>query len=164
MNNCIRIWRVGDFNWKFDHPKYTFTWRHLIEQVKRIFVTIKFQLTPATFQIQFSINLIRYDKRDDFNFKIINFKNMSSNIPASPAYGVYISQLIRYARASSNYSDFLKRHLHLRNRLLDQGYKKKIRLIRSLKKFIFRYQDLVEIYSVSAEKIINDGFSYSENV
>jgi hypothetical protein len=50
-------------------------------------------------------------------------------------YGVYISQLIRYARASSNYSDFLKRHLHLRNRLLDQGYEK-IRLIRSLKKFI----------------------------
>jgi hypothetical protein len=39
-----------------------------------------------------------------------------------------------------------------------------IRLIRSLKKFIFRYQDLVEIYSVSAEKIINDGFSHSENV
>ena len=104
-----------------------------------------------------------YDKRDDFNFKIINFPNMCSNIPASPAYGVYISQLIRYARASSNYSDFLKRHLHLRNRLLDQGYKK-IRLIRSLKKFIFRYQDLVEIYSVSAEKIISDAFSYSENV
>ena len=35
---------------------------------------------------------------------------------------------------------------------------------RSLKKFIFRYQDLVEIYSVSAETIINDAFSYSENV
>jgi hypothetical protein len=48
-----------------------------------------------------------YDKRDDFNFKIINFSNMCSNVPASPAYGVYISQLIRYARASSNYSDFL---------------------------------------------------------
>ena len=62
-----------------------------------------------------------YDKRDDFNFKIINFPNMCSNIPPSPAYGVYISQLIRYARASSNYSDFLKRHLHLRNRLMDQG-------------------------------------------
>ena len=103
-----------------------------------------------------------YDKRDDFNFKIINFPNMCGNTPASPAYGVSISQLIRYARASSNYSDFLKRHLHLRNRLLDQGYEQ-IRLIRSLKKFIFRYQDLVEIYSVSAEKIINDGFSYNEN-
>ena len=88
---------------------------------------------------------------------------MCRNIPASPAYGVYISQLIRYARTSSNYSELLKRHLYLRNRLLDQGYEK-IRLIRSLKKFTFRYQDLVEIYSVSTETIINDGFSYSENV
>ena len=79
---------------------------------------------------------------------------MCSNIPASPAYGVYISQLIRYAR---------KRHLHLKNRLLDRGYEKS-RLIRSLEKFIFRYQDLVEIYSVSAETIIKDAFSYSENV
>jgi hypothetical protein len=94
-----------------------------------------------------------YDKRDDFNFKIINFPNMCSNIPASPLFGVYISQLIRYARASSNYSDLLKRHLYLRNRLLDQGYKK-IRLIRSLQKFIFRYQDLVEINSVPTETMI----------
>ena len=36
--------------------------------------------------------------------------------------------------------------------VLHLGYEK-ILLIRSLKKFIFRYQDLVEIYSVSAEKI-----------
>ena len=91
-----------------------------------------------------------------YDFNIINFPNMCSNIPASP--GVYFSQLIRYARASSNYSDFLKRHLYLRNRLLDQGYKTN-RLIRSLKKFIFRYQDLVKKYSVSAETIINYGFS-----
>ena len=63
-----------------------------------------------------------YDKRDDFNFKIINFPNICSNIPASPGYGVYISQFIRYARTISNYSDFLKHHLYLRNRLLDQGY------------------------------------------
>jgi hypothetical protein len=32
-----------------------------------------------------------------------------------------------------------------------------------IEKFIFRYQDLVEIYSVSAEKIISDGFAYSEH-
>ena len=40
-----------------------------------------------------------YDKHDDFNFHITNFPFLSSNIPASPAYGVFISQLIRYARA-----------------------------------------------------------------
>ena len=125
------------------------------------YLRLRFTTTPTGKLHRVSTKI--YDKRDDFNFKIINFPNMCSNIPASPAYGVCISQLIRYTRASSNYSDFLKRHLHLRNRLLDQGYQK-IRLIRSLKKFIFRYQYLVEIYSVSAEKIISDAFSYSENV
>ena len=32
-----------------------------------------------------------YDKRDDFNFLIVNFSFIYSNIPATPAYGVYIS-------------------------------------------------------------------------
>ena len=36
-----------------------------------------------------------YDKRDDFNFPIVNFLFLCSNIPAAPAYGVYISQLMR---------------------------------------------------------------------
>ena len=40
-----------------------------------------------------------YDKRDDFNFHTTNVPFLSSNIPSSPAYGVFISQLIRYARA-----------------------------------------------------------------
>ena len=47
-----------------------------------------------------------YDKRDDFNFHITNFPFLSSNIPSSPAYGVFISQLIRYARACSSPRDF----------------------------------------------------------
>ena len=52
-------------------------------------------------------------------------------------------------------------HLQFSHKNMDQSYKK-IRLIRSLKKFIFRYQDLVEIYSVSAETIISDAFSYKD--
>ena len=47
-----------------------------------------------------------YDKRDTFGFHIVNFPFMSSNIPSAPAYGVYASQLICYARCCSNYSDF----------------------------------------------------------
>ena len=50
-----------------------------------------------------------YDKRDDFNFPIVNFPFLCSNIPSSPAYGVYISQLIRYARTCHKYCDFLDR-------------------------------------------------------
>jgi len=33
-----------------------------------------------------------YDKRADFNFSIINYPFFDSNIPSSPAYGVYMSQ------------------------------------------------------------------------
>ena len=36
-----------------------------------------------------------YDKRDSFQFQIVKFPEMSSNIPSKPAYGVYISQLVR---------------------------------------------------------------------
>ena len=46
-----------------------------------------------------------YDKRDAFGFHIVNFPFISSNILSAPAYGVYASQLIRYARCCSNYSD-----------------------------------------------------------
>ena len=34
---------------------------------------------------------VLYDKRDSFHFDILNFTNMSSNIPSKPAYGVYVS-------------------------------------------------------------------------
>ena len=54
-------------------------------------------------------NMDKMFKRDDFNFNIVNFPFLSSNIPQSPAYGVYVSQLIRYSRASSAYGDFLVR-------------------------------------------------------
>ena len=64
-----------------------------------------------------------YDKRDAFGSHIVNFPFISSNIASAPAYGVYASQLIRYARCSSNYSDFLSRHRTLVTRLLSQGYK-----------------------------------------
>jgi len=36
-----------------------------------------------------------YDKRDNFNFPIANYPFLDSNIPSSPAYDVYMSQLIR---------------------------------------------------------------------
>ena len=39
-----------------------------------------------------------YDKRYDFNFEIVNFPFLDRDVPRSPLYGVYISQLIRFAR------------------------------------------------------------------
>ena len=53
-----------------------------------------------------------YDKRDDFNFEIVNFTFLGGDVPRSPPYGVYISQRIRFARACSNADDFNNRHLY----------------------------------------------------
>ena len=76
-----------------------------------------------------------YDKRDDFDFHIVNFPFLSSNIPSSPSYGVYISQLIRYARCCSYYDDFGYCHKLLVDRLLSQGYE--VRCLRnSYKNFV----------------------------
>ena len=94
-------------------------------------------------------------KRDDFNFPIVNFPFLSSNIPASPAYGVYVSQLIRYARASSEYRSFLHRGKLLTNKLLTQGYCKP-RLIKTIKKFYGRHHELVDKFGVSVSKMILD--------
>jgi len=63
-----------------------------------------------------------YDKRDDFNFPIVNYPFLDSNIPSSPAYGVFISQLIRYSRTCNSYQDFLHRSVLLTRKLLSQGF------------------------------------------
>ena len=53
-----------------------------------------------------------YDKRDDFNFEIVNFPFLDGDVPRSPSYGVYISQLIRFARVCSNVDDFNNRNFN----------------------------------------------------
>ena len=47
-----------------------------------------------------------YDKCDDFDFEIVNFPFLDGDFPHSTSYGVYISQLVRFARASSYVADF----------------------------------------------------------
>ena len=51
-----------------------------------------------------------YDKRDDFDFDIVNFPFLDGDVPRSTSYGVYISHLIRFARVSSHLVDFNARN------------------------------------------------------
>ena len=53
-----------------------------------------------------------YDKMDDFNFNIVNFPQFDGDVPRTSSYGVYISQLIRFARACSHVDDFNERNLY----------------------------------------------------
>ena len=63
-----------------------------------------------------------FDKRDGFDFHIVNFPHLDSNIPSKPAYGVYISQLVRIGRICDNYHSFHTRHHKLTHRLVKQGF------------------------------------------
>ena len=58
-----------------------------------------------------------YDKRDDFIFETVNFRFRAGDCPHSPSCGVYISQLIRFARVCSNIDDFNNRNLFLTAKL-----------------------------------------------
>ena len=51
-----------------------------------------------------------YDKRDEFNFEIVNFRFLDGDVPRSPSYCVYISQLIRFTRVCSHVDDFDNRN------------------------------------------------------
>jgi hypothetical protein len=101
-----------------------------------------------------------YDKRDDFNFPIVNFSFICSNIPAAPAYGVYISQMIRYSRACGSYQNFFVRWLLLTRKLLNQGFLL-VKLKSSLRNFYGRRYDLVDRYGISVSQMTTDMFHLS---
>ena len=87
------------------------------------------------------------------NLKSSIFPHVDSNIPSSPAYGVYISQMIRYAIGCSKYSEFVERHQILNKCLLNQGLLRP-RLENAFKTFFWRYQDYAEKYSVSCSEVL----------
>ena len=93
-----------------------------------------------------------YDKRDDFDFPIVNFPYLSSNIPESPAYGVFVSQFIRYTL------DFLFRGYILVSKLLKQGYSAR-KLQTTFRKFYGRHTDLVHKFDTSVSYMLNDLFT-----
>jgi hypothetical protein len=101
-----------------------------------------------------------YETRDDFNFLIVNFPFICSNIPAAPVYGVYISPMIRYSRACGSYQDFLDRGLLLSRKLLNQGFLL-VKLKSSLRKCYGRHHDLIDCYGISASQMTTDMFHWS---
>ena len=92
--------------------------------------------------------LSMYDKRDHF----VWFPHMDSNIPANPAYGVYISQLVRYARICTSKVDFINRLRGLSLRLRQQGFETNL-LQKSFNKFFSRHGLIVEKYGAALREM-----------
>ena len=97
-----------------------------------------------------------YDKRDDF--EIVNFTFLDGDVPRSTPYGVYISQLIRFARASSYVAEFNTHNKLLTQKLLKQGYRYH-KLRKTFSKFYRRYYDLISKFQVGLKSLLRQGLS-----
>ena len=80
------------------------------------------------------------------------------DVPRSPSYGVYISQLIRFARVCFNVDDFNNRNLFLTAKLLKQCYRyHKIR--KTFSKFYHRHPGLIVKYNIGLKTLLQQGIS-----
>ena len=102
-----------------------------------------------------------YDKRDDFDFDIVNFPFLDGDVLRSASYGVYISQLFRFARVSSHVDDFNTRNKVLTAKLLRQGYRYH-KLRKAFSKFYRRHFDIVSKYNVGLKTLLLQGLSEPE--
>ena len=99
-----------------------------------------------------------YDKRDDFNFDIVNLPFLVGVAPRSTSYGVYISQLIRFPRVSSHVDDYNSRKEVLTAKLPRQAYR--YHKIRKASSKCYRWHfDIVFKHNVGLKKLLLLGFS-----
>ena len=102
-----------------------------------------------------------YDKRNDFDFEIVIFFYLDGYVPRRASYGVYISQLIRFARVSTQVTDFTIRSKLFTAKLLNQGYRYH-KLRKAFSKFYRRHFDLVSKSSVGLKSLLQQGLSKPE--
>ena len=95
---------------------------------------------------------------DDLDFEIVNFLFLDGDVPRSTSYGVYISQLIRFSRASSYVADFNTFNKLLTQKLLKQGYRYH-KLRKTFSKFYRRYYDLISKFQVGLKSLLRQGLS-----
>ena len=98
------------------------------------------------------------DKRDDIDFEIVNFPFLDGDVPRSTSYGVYISQLFRFARAFSYVADFNTRNKLLTQKLLKQCYRYH-KLHKTFSTFYRRYYDLFSEFQVGLKSLLHQGLS-----
>ena len=76
----------------------------------------------------------------------------------SPSYGVYILQLIRFARVCSHVDDFNNRNTYLTFKLLKEGYGHH-KLCKAFSKLYNRHSELIVKYNICFKTLLQQGIS-----
>ena len=100
-----------------------------------------------------------YDKRDDFDFDIVNFPFLNGDVSRYTSYEV--SQFIEFARVCSHVADFNARNKSLTAKLLQQGYRYH-KLRKTFSKFHRRHYELVSKFNVGLKPLLHQGLSEPE--
>ena len=103
-----------------------------------------------------------YEKRDDFGFPIVIFPLLSGDVPRLQSYGIYISQLVRFARCYTSISGFNSENLQIicTSKILTQSYRY-IKLRKAFGKFFPSYFDLSSNLGViSFQEYVTEGISH----
>ena len=85
-----------------------------------------------------TINIYVYYQLDVFGFPIINFPWLNGNVLRQPSYGIYISQLVRFATCCTTILDFNSQNLQIISKLLTPGYRYH-KLRKTFRKFFRSY-------------------------
>ena len=99
-----------------------------------------------------------YDKRDDFDFDIVNLPFLDGDVPRRASYGVYISQHIRFARVCNHVADFKARNKCLKAKLLKQGYQYQ-KLRKPFSKSYRRHYELISKFNVGLKVFLREDLS-----
>ena len=103
-----------------------------------------------------------YDKRGDFGLRlpIVSFPWLSGDVPRLPSFGVYISQLVRFARCCTSVLDINSNNLQITSKLLTQGYRYH-NLRKTFGKFFRSYSNLLcNFFEISFKEYVTEGISH----
>ena len=88
-----------------------------------------------------------YDKRDDFDFQVVNYPNLKGNIPSLQSYGVYSSQLVRFCDINLSINNFINDVNKMTHKFLNQGFSKE-KLVKKYEQFLSKFMYKWSKYNV----------------
>ena len=105
--------------------------------------------------IGLNIHTSVYDKHNGFGFPMVNYPWLSADVPKLPSYGIYMSQLVRFARCCTSVFDFHSKNLQITSKLFTQGYSYH-KLRKTFGKFFRSYFELLsEFGAISFQEFVS---------
>ena len=96
-----------------------------------------------------------YDKRNEFNFNVINYPFACGYIPKTPSHGIFISQLIRFCNMNSSFKHYVSNCHDFYTKLVNQNFDIR-RLKRNFDIFCGRHFSYWSKFGINVAQYRND--------